>query len=124
MISPSTGTLSPGRILNISPILISSTEIISSLPSTILRPVSGVKLMRFLKPFLALSTVQSSKRAPNAIIHATSPAANISPINSEATIAIAIKSADETHFSRINLVIAKSSIGIPLIITAPHAGFK
>ena len=96
----------------------------SSFPSTILLPVSGVKLIRFLKPFFALSTVQSSKRAPKAIIHATSPAANISPIKSDATIAIAIKSADETHFSRINLVIARSNIGIPLIITVPHAGFR
>ena len=74
--------------------------------------------------FLALSTVQSSKRAPNAMIHATSPAAKISPIKSDATIAIAIRSADEIHFSRISLVIARSSIGIPLIITVPHAGFK
>ena len=39
MISPSTGTLSPGKILNMSPILISSTDIISSLPSIILLPV-------------------------------------------------------------------------------------
>ena len=124
IISPSTGTLSPGRILKISPILISSTEIISSLSSTILLPVCGVKLIRFLKPFLALSTVQSSKRAPKAIIHATSPAANISPMSNDATIAIAIRSADEIHFSRINLVIANNNIGIPLIITAPHAGFK
>ena len=124
IISPSTGTLSPGSILNTSPILISSTEITSSTPSTILLPVCGVKLIRFLKPFLALSTVQSSRSAPNAIIHATSPAAKISPIKSEATIAIAIRSADEIHFSRINRVIARSNIGIPLIITAPHAGFR
>jgi len=122
--SPSTGTLSPGSILKVSPILISSTGTTSSTPSTILLPVCGVRLIRFLKPFLALSTVQSSKRAPKAIIHATSPAANISPIKSDAIMAIAIKSAEEIHFSRINLVIAKSNIGIPLIITVPHAGFK
>ena len=124
MISPSTGTLSPGRILNVSPSLISSTGITSSVPSVILHPVCGVKLIKFLKPFFALSTVQSSKSAPNAIIHATSPAANTSPIKSDATIAIAIRSADEIHFSRINLVIARSSMGIPLIITVPHEGLN
>jgi len=124
MISPSTGTLSPGRILKVSPIFISSTGTTSSTPPTILLPVCGVKLIKFLKPFLALSTVQSSRSAPNAIIHATSPAANISPIKRDATIAIAINSADEIHFSRINLVIASNNIGIPLIITVPHAGFK
>ena len=124
IISPSTGTLSPGRILKVSPIFISSTGIISSIPLVILLPVCGVRLIKFFKPFLALSTVQSSKSAPNAIIHATSPAANTSPIKSDATIAIAINRAEEIHFSRINLTIARSSIGIPLIITVPHAGFK
>ena len=124
MISPSTGTLSPGRILNVSPNSISSTGTTSSTPSRIRLPVCGVKLIKFLKPFLALSTVQSSKRAPKAIIHATSPAAKISPIKSDATIAIAISSAEDIHFSRINLVNARSSIGIPLIITVPQAGSK
>ena len=112
---------SPGNILILSPNLTSLAGITSPFVSL---AVCGVKSIKFFKPFLALSTVQSSKRAPNAIIHATSPAANTSPINNDATIAIAINNADEIHFSRINLVIANNSIGIPLIITVPHAGFK
>ena len=121
IICPSTGIFSPGNILKLSPSLTSLAGISSPVVSL---AVCGVKSIKFFNPFLALSTVQSSKRAPNAIIHATSPAAKISPINREATIAIAINNADEIHFSRISLVIASNSIGIPLIITVPHAGFR
>ena len=78
--------------------------------------------MRFFNPFLALSTVQSSKSAPSAIIHATSPAAKSSPIRSEATIAMVISSAEDTHFSLMSLMSAKYTRGSPLIMTAPHDG--
>ena len=103
---PSTGIFSPGSTLKTSSILISSTEIIFSCLQINL-PVWGVSSIKFFKPFLARSTVQSSRSAPSAIIHATSAAANISPITSEATIAIVINNADETHFSNINLYKAK-----------------
>ena len=122
-ISPSTGITSPGRILSLSSRETSSIDTMVSLPSSdTLLAVCGVKSMRFFNPFLALSTVQSSKSAPSAMIHATSPAAKSSPIRSEATIAMVIRSADDTHFSLMSLMSARYTRGIPLIITAPHDG--
>ena len=95
IISPSTGILSPGRTRRISFILISSAAIISSFPFEILRPCCGVRLISFFNPFFALSVVFSSKIAPIAIIKATSPAANKSPMAIAAIIAIEINNADE-----------------------------
>ena len=124
IITPSTGIVSPGSILSVSLSFISSTSTISSFSFTILLPFCGVRLIRFFNPFLALSTVQSSRSAPKAIIHATSPAAKSSPIDREAIIAIVINSAEDTHFSKIKRVIAKYKRGNPLTITVIQAGFR
>ena len=95
MIVPSTGIVSPGRIRRISPVRISSAAISSSLPSVILLPCAGARQISFFKPFLARFVVISSRIAPIAIIKATSPAANRSPITIAASIAIVISKAEE-----------------------------
>ena len=74
---------------------IASAEIISSLPFATLRPWVGARLISFFSPFLARSVVISSKIAPIAMMNATSPAANRSPIPIAANMAIQIKRADE-----------------------------
>ena len=93
--TPSTGTVSPGRIRSISPLTIFSAGIISSFPSRMRRPCVGARLMSFFSPFFARFVVASSKSAPIAMMKATSPAANRSPMAMAANMAMVIKRADE-----------------------------
>ncbi len=93
--TPSTGTVSPGRIRSISPWTIFSAGIISSFPSRMRRPCVGARLMSFFSPFFARFVVASSKSAPIAMMKATSPAANRSPMAMAANMAMVIKRADE-----------------------------
>ena len=124
---PSTGMLSPGRILRRSPFLISSAEIISSLPSRSLRPIAGARLMSFFKPFLARLVVASSRSAPMAMIKATSPAANRSPMAIAANIAMLIKRADEILLMPGLWIIRQMDrykSGMPQMTTVTQAGSK
>ena len=94
-ISPSTGMVSPGRTRRRSPGRMDSAAIISSFPSDNLRPCRGASWIRLFNPFFARWVVFSSKTAPIAIIKATSPAANKSPMAIAAAIAIEISRAEE-----------------------------
>ena len=82
--------------------------------------------MRLFRPFFARSFVLSSRRAPIAIIKATSPEANRSPIIIEAIIASVISNAEEILLIPlffISLITARYNNGIPLITIVTQARF-
>ena len=102
-----------------------SADMISSLEAVILRPCTGVRLIRFFSPFFALSVVIFSKIAPISIINATSPAANKSPMAIAAAIAVLINRAEDILLIPLLWMIlcnARYNSGSPQIITVPHAG--
>ena len=93
----------------------------------ILRPLTGANEINFFNPFFARSVVASSRRAPKAIINATSPAANISPMAIAANIAMEINRADEILLIPLLytiLRIDKYTRGKPQIITVIQEGSK
>ena len=118
---PSTGIVSPGSTRILSPILTCSAGTITSLSICNTLAVCGVRCTSFSIPALAFATVSSSNNAPNCMIKATSPAANVSPIQIEAI------SASETNTSAFiskavtNPIMASKIIGNPHKITANHA---
>ena len=124
-IVPSTGIVSPGRILSTSPLRIFSAGTISSFPFVIRRPWVGARLISFFKPFLARFVVASSRIAPICIMNTTSPAANRSPMPIAAAMAIQISRAEEILLipgSWMTLHIARYSKGMPQIKIVTHAG--
>ena len=68
---------------------------IRAFPSRMRRPRVGARLINFSRPFLARLVVASPSSAPKAMIKATSPAANSSPMASAANMAMQMSSADE-----------------------------
>ena len=95
--------------------------------SCILRPLTGANEINFFNPFFARSVVDSSRRAPKAIINATSPAANISPMATAANIAMEINRADEILLIPLLytiLRIDKYTRGKPQITTVIQEGSK
>ena len=126
-ILPSTGIVSPGRMRRISPCRMSSAGTVSSIPSLSLRAFAGARLISFFRPFFARFVVASSKSAPMAMINATSPAANRSPIAIAANMAMQIKRAEDILLMPglwIMRHTARYKRGIPLITTVTHAGSK
>ena len=121
MITPSTAMLSPGSTLKISPSFICSAGTILSVPSVITRPVFGVRCTSFSIPALALATVRSSNRAPICMIKATSPAAKVSPINTDAIMAMDTSTSALMSNSVTRPIIASMIIGSPQRIMAIHA---
>ena len=113
--------VSPGSTRRISPFRTSSARIISSLPSTILRAVRGERRTSFSMPALARATVASSKREPNCIIKAISPAARSSPIVSEAISAMETSTSALISNSVTSPFKAPQTMGTPHKITASHA---
>ena len=120
-ITPSTGTVSPGSTRTMSPTRTSCAETTrSSVPDTT-RAVRGVRRTSRSIPARALKTVRSSSRAPSCMIKATSPAANVSPMATEAI------SARDTSTSALmskrvtNPMNASRRMGIPHRMMAAHA---
>ena len=93
--TPSTGMVSPGSTRSRSPSRISSAGMSSSAPPVSRRPFTGARRMSCRRPFLARSVVASSSRAPTAMMKATSPAANRSPMAMAANMAMEMSSAEE-----------------------------
>ena len=83
-ITPSTGTPSPGSTRSWSPICTCSAGRISSLPFRRTRAVWGVRWTSFSMPARARATVSSSSNPPSCMMKATSPAAKVSPMQTEA----------------------------------------
>ena len=126
-IVPSTGIVSPGRMRSRSPRRISSAGISSSLPPRTRRPCVGARPSRVLSPFLARLVVASSKMAPMAMMKATSPAANRSPMAMAANMAMLMSSAEEILLTPGLWTMrqrARYSSGSPLMHTVTQAGSK
>ena len=121
-ITPSTGIVSPGRTRRISPICTSFAAItVSELPDTFLA-VRGVRCTSFSIPALAFATVRSSRRAPSCMIKATSPAAKISPIMTEAISAMETSTSAFISNAVTSPITASRIMGIPHRMIAAHAG--
>ena len=124
IITPSTGIVSPAITLTISPISISSAFIIISLLSLIILACFGVSFTRISIPDCAFWTVKSSSRAPIVIITEISPAANISPIITDAINAKDTKTSALISNSSYKQVAASFIIGKPQSIIATHDKLK
>ncbi len=114
VVSPVTTTPSHG---NDSPGAIAITS-----PTAMFFFTASFRRMSAFTPFDARPTVKSSSFSPIAMMNATSPAANISPIAIAAIIAI-VMSRPDVILRRANSVrSAPYAIGIPHSSTAPSAG--
>ena len=97
---------------------------IFSAPSVMILAVCGVRCTSFSMPARALATVSSSSKPPSCIINATSPAAKISPMQTDAI------SARETSTSALmsncvtNPTTASRIIGSPQKTIAIQAASK
>ena len=107
-----------------SPIFTFSAGIIFSFPSSIILAFCGVKCTSFSIPALAFSTVRSSSKVPSCIINATSPAAKISPIQTEAINARETRTSAFISNAVMSPIMASMTIGTPQSIMAIHAASK
>ena len=124
MITPSTGIVSPGRTRRRSPTLTASAGTICSFSGVIKRAFCGVRCTSFSMPARALATVSSSRRLPNCIMKATSPAAKSSPMMTEAIRARDTKrSAVISNFVMMPMK-ASVTIGTPQRMMATQAAEK
>ena len=123
-ITPSTGMVSPGSTRSRSPTLTSSAGMIRSPPFSITRAVRGVRWTSFSIPARALATVRSSSRAPSCMMKATSPAAKISPMITEATRAIDTSTSALMSKAVTRPMTASRIMGIPHRTMATHAGSR
>ena len=113
-ITPSTGTVSPGRTRSRSPTLTCSAGTIFSESPAITLAVCGVRCTSFSIPARALATVRSSRSAPSCMINATSPAAKSSPMQIEAI------SASDTSTSALMSNAVTRPINASRIMGIPH----
>ena len=120
MIIPSVGMLSPGSTFRISPTCTFSTDIFSSILFLILVATGGVIFISSSILPWVFDTVYSSKNPPMAIIVAISPAANTSPIMTDAIMAIETSKSAFMSNSFISPSIHSLKIGIPHNRTAIH----
>ena len=121
--TPSAGIVSPGCTLRRSPTRISSAVTISVSPASLIRrPCAGVCAKICSKPRRARCTVRPSSHSPNAMIHATSVAANTSPNATQATSAIPTKSHDVNSFSFTRFSIPPNNSGMPANKSTPQPG--
>ena len=120
MITPSTGIFSPGNTLSLSPITMFSARMIRSRSPVTTRAVAGVMRTSFSMPARALAVVMSSKREPSCMMTAISPAAKVSPINTEAINAKATSTSALISKCLIKLYAASSTIGTPQRTMAIH----
>ena len=118
IITPSTGMLSPGRTLTVSPTLTSPAGIIFSLLSVTTLAVSGVRRTRSSIPSLAFFTVSSSSSPPSYMMNATSPAAKSSPMHTDAMRAIETSTSAFMSNAVTSPITASSTIGTPESIMA------
>lgn len=123
-ITPSTGMVSPGRTRSRSPTFTSSAGMIRSVPFSITRAVRGVRWTSFSIPARALATVRSSSRAPSCMMKATSPAAKISPMITEATRAMDTSTSALMSKAVTRPMTASRIMGIPHRTMAIHAGSR
>ena len=121
-ITPSTGTVSPGRTRSWSPTWTSSAGMIFSPSAVITRAVRGVRWTSFSIPARALATVRSSKRPPSCMMKATSPAAKSSPMSTEATRAMDTSTSALMSKAVTRPMMASSRIGTPQRRMATQAG--
>ena len=122
--TPSAGTVSPGRTRTVSPTRTCSAGITTSWPSRRTRAVRGVRRTSFSMPALARATVSSSSRPPSCMMNATSPAAKVSPMATDAT-----KARDTSTSALISKAVtspwtASRIIGTPQRTMAIHAASK
>ena len=122
VITPSTGTVSPGSTRRISPTLTCSAGIVFSPASVSTLAVCGVRCTSFSIPALALATVSSSKSPPSCMINATSPAAKSSLMSTDAIRASKTSTSALISNSVTSPMTASRMIGIPQRMIATHAG--
>ena len=110
---PSTGMVSPGAILTMSPSFTLSigTMPVSALETT--RASFGVRFSSFISWALALPTVAFSRNAPICMMTEISAAASYSPMRFAATIAIATRTSAVMSWSSRTPRIAPNMIGVP-----------
>ena len=123
-ITPSTGTVSPGRTRSRSPTWTSSAGITRSVPPDSTRAVRGVRWTSFSMPARALATVRSSSRAPSCMMKATSPAAKSSPMHTEAMRAMDTSTSALMSKAVTRPMTASRMMGIPQRTMAIQAGSK
>ena len=116
-ITPSVGILSPGNTFSMSPTCTFSTGILSSIPFLILVATCGVIFTSSSILPCVFDTVYSSRNPPIAMIVAISPAANTSPIMSDAIIASETSKSALMSNSLINPSPHSLKIGSPHRIT-------
>ena len=121
--TPSTGMVSPGSTRSVSPARTASAGMTLSVPpSARRRAVRGVRCTSRSMPARARATVRSSSSAPSCMMKATSPAAKISPIMTDATSA-----SDTSTSARMSKRVKRPSapsrrMGTPQSRTASQAG--
>ena len=123
-ITPSTGTVSPGRTRSRSPTRTSSAGTIFSPPSARTRAVWGMSRTSFSIPAWALATVSSSSRPPSCMMKATSPAAKSSPMHTEAISARETSTSALMSKAVIRPMTASAIMGIPQRMMAAQARLK
>ena len=119
--TPSTGTLSPGSTRMRSPTRTCSAGIVSSAPFRSTRAVWGVRCTSFSMPARALATVSSSSSAPSCMMNATSPAAKVSPMQTEAMSARETSTSALMSKAVISPMTASKTMGRPHSTMAIHA---
>ena len=122
--TPSTGTLSPGRTRSRSPTRTSCAGTVRSAPSSRSRAVCGVRWTSFSMPARARATVSSSSSAPSCMIKATSPAAKYSPMQTEAMSAMDTRTSALMSKAVTSPMTASSMMGRPQRIIATQAMSK
>ena len=123
-ITPSTGTVSPGRTRILSPIATWSAGMIFSESSVMTRALRGVRWTSFSIPALALATVRSSSSAPSCMMKATSPAAKSSPMQTDAMRARETSTSALMSKAVISPMTASMMIGMPQRMIAIQAASK
>jgi len=119
---PSTGMVSPGSTRSRSSTRTSSAGMMLSAVPSKRRAVRGVRCTSRSMPARALATVRSSSRAPSCMMKATSPAAKISPMMTDASRA-SETSTSALMSKRVNRPSAPSlMMGTPHSSTASQAG--
>ena len=119
---PSTGMVSPGSTRSRSSTRTSSAGMMLSAVPSRRRAVRGVRCTSRSMPARALATVRSSSRAPSCMMKATSPAAKISPMMTDASRA-SETSTSALMSKRVNRPSAPSlMMGTPHSSTASQAG--